>query len=58
MATAPKRLQRMLLKLERYDFDFVYKKGSDMYIAETLSRVKHDGGSKTHAEFEIEREKV
>ncbi|KAK1788643.1 hypothetical protein P4O66_002465 [Electrophorus voltai] len=36
--TAPARLQRMLLKLQSYDRNLVYKKGKYMYLADTLSR--------------------
>lgn len=32
------RLQRMLLKLQRYDLKVNYKKGTQLYIADTLSR--------------------
>ena len=35
---APPRLQRMLLKLQKYDIQLVYKKGSELYLADTLSR--------------------
>ena len=38
LATAPKRLQRMLLRLQKYSFKLVYKPGSQMVIADTLSR--------------------
>ena len=34
----PRRLQRMLLELQRYDFTLTYKKGSLMIIADALSR--------------------
>lgn len=34
----PPRLQRMLLGLQRYDFQLVYKRGKDLHIADTLSR--------------------
>lgn len=34
----PKRLQRMLLGLRRYDLQLQYIRGSEMYIADTLSR--------------------
>lgn len=34
----PPRLQRMLLRLQRYDFQLVYKRGKDLHIADTLSR--------------------
>lgn len=33
---APKRLQRMLLRLQKYS-RVMYKKGRDMYLADTLS---------------------
>ena len=35
---APTRLQKMLMKLQRYDCTLVYKKGKDMHIADMLSR--------------------
>jgi RNase H-like domain found in reverse transcriptase/Reverse transcriptase (RNA-dependent DNA polymerase)/Integrase zinc binding domain len=35
---APKRLQRMLLRLQRYNITVTYKKGVEMYLADTLSR--------------------
>ena len=35
---APARLQRMLLQLQRYDLDFIFKSGKELYIADTLSR--------------------
>ena len=39
MMYIPKRLQRMVLRLQRYDLQIAYKKGSEMYVADTLSRV-------------------
>ena len=36
--SAPKRLQRMLLQLQRYDVHITYKKGAEMYLADALSR--------------------
>lgn len=38
LVNAPKRLQRMLLRLQKYDFDVMYKKGQKMFIADALSR--------------------
>ena len=38
IANAPKGLQRLLLRLQRYDITVVYKKGSEMFLANTLSR--------------------
>ena len=35
---APSRLQRMLLKLQRYKIKLTYKQGKHMYVADTLSR--------------------
>lgn len=33
-----KRLQRMFLRLQRYNYELVYHKGSEMVLADTLSR--------------------
>ena len=38
--SAPKRLQRMILCLQRFDFDITYKKSSEMFLADMLSRSK------------------
>ena len=35
---APKRLQRMRLRLQKYDLTVVYKQGPEMYISDALSR--------------------
>ena len=35
---APKRLQRMLLRLQKYDIQLQYRPGKEMYLADTLSR--------------------
>ncbi|XP_019614003.1 PREDICTED: uncharacterized protein K02A2.6-like [Branchiostoma belcheri] len=35
---APKRLQRMLLRLQKYHLKVIYRKGTEMHIADTLSR--------------------
>ena len=35
---APKRLQRMMLRLQKYHLNAVYKKGRDMHISDHLSR--------------------
>ena len=36
--SAPKRLQRMMFRLQKYDLNVTYKKGAHMYLADTLSR--------------------
>ena len=38
LVSALKRLQRMLLQLQKFDYHIVFKPGSQMYIADTLSR--------------------
>ena len=38
LLSAPKRLQRMILRLQKYNLNVTYKKGAEMYIADTLSR--------------------
>ena len=38
ISQAPKRLQKMMLRLQRYTFTTVYRKGSTMWLADTLSR--------------------
>ncbi len=35
---APSRLQKMMMKLQKYSLDVVYKPGKELYIADTLSR--------------------
>ena len=38
LLNAPKRLQRMLLRLQRYEFEVTYKRGTLLFMADTLSR--------------------
>ena len=38
LCDAPAKLQRMLLRLQRYNLDVRYKRGPLMYIVDTLSR--------------------
>ena len=38
LAASPKRLQRMWLRLQRYDFELVFRPSSQMIMADTLSR--------------------
>ncbi|XP_021364173.1 uncharacterized protein K02A2.6-like [Mizuhopecten yessoensis] len=47
LQNAPKRLQRFLLRLQKYNFVLTYKKGETMYLADTLSRAYLDVGDKT-----------
>ena len=49
IVTARKRLQRMLLRLQRYSLDVTYTRGSEMYIADTLSCAYIPGEPSVHA---------
>ena len=35
---APARLQKLMMELQRYEVNVVYKKGKELYVADTLSR--------------------
>ena len=54
LASAPKRLQRSLLRLQQYDVDLRYKPGSEMYLADTLSRAFLKNSIQSKAEEEAE----
>ena len=45
---APKRLQRMLIQLQNYNIKILYKPGTTMYIADTLSRAVNPTNTKMH----------
>lgn len=38
LVVAPWGIQRMLLRLQKFEYNIVYKKGAEMYVADTLSR--------------------
>ena len=38
LISVPKRLQRMLLRQQKFDLEVTYKKGTEMVLADTLSR--------------------
>ena len=52
LRSAPKRLQGMLLKIQKYDVTIVYKPGPEMYLANTLSRAFLPTTENTQGEFE------
>ena len=52
---APKRLQRMLLRLQKFNLNVKYKEGRQMYLADTLSRAPV---SEVHAQGCEELEQV
>jgi len=39
LTSAPPRLQRLLIKVQGYDFDIIYKPGTKMILSDTLSRL-------------------
>ena len=52
LLSAPKRLQRMMLRLQKFDIDVVYKQGPLMYMADTLSRATtHKSGDNKQLEM-------
>ena len=59
LLSGPKRLQRMVLRLQKYDYQVVYKKGEEMYMANTLSRAYlQEPGIKTRSPMEVEAESI
>ena len=52
LRSAPKRLQGMLSKVQKYDIVIVYKPGPEMYLADTLSRAFLPTTENTQGEFE------
>ena len=64
LQSTPKRLQRMLLRLQKYEINVVYKRDKQMYLADTLSRTYIDRTSASngdtseiiHLQNEIEKE--
>ena len=55
LATAPKRLQRLLLRFQQYDFEIRYKPGPEIYLSDTLSRAYLSTTDRSPAEEEAER---
>ena len=49
---APKRLQGMMIRLQKYDIVVKYEIGSNMFLADTLSRASIPGDEKSGPEFE------
>ena len=54
LANAPKRLQRLLLRMQRYDVNIQYKPGPEMYLADTLSRAYLKTSNRSAVEEEVE----
>lgn len=51
---ATPRLQRMLLRLQRYDLELVYVPGKEMYISDTLSRAYLNESTETLVDNELD----
>ena len=51
--TAPKRIQRMMLRLQRYKLNVIYKKGSTMYVSDHLSRSPLEKSKSNKSDWEI-----
>ena len=54
LSSAPKRLQRLLLRMQHYDVEIHYKPGSQMYLADTLSRAYLKNEARSPVEQEVE----
>ncbi|KAK3746315.1 hypothetical protein QZH41_006887 [Actinostola sp. cb2023] len=58
LSATPKRLQRLLLRLHCYDVEIKYRPGSQMYLADTLSRAYQDTTTdelhRSEVEIEVE----
>ena len=58
LCKAPRQLQRMMLKLQRYQFSVRYKKGKELYVADTLSRAPvadYPSAANAKQEYEVFR---
>lgn len=52
LLSAPKRLQSMMLRIQKYDLDVIYVPGRDMLLADTLSRAYLPESTPVEAELE------
>lgn len=53
----PKRLQQMILALQKYNFTIKYRKGTEMYVVDTLSRAPADQNPEKSLEiYKIDKE--
>ena len=50
---APPRIQRMMLKVQRYDLDVHYRAGKELLVADTLSRATTLPPDDTEDQFEV-----
>lgn len=52
LANAPRRLQGMILRIQGYDITVRYKKGKEMYLADTLSRAHVTSSANNQGDLE------
>ena len=55
LASTPKHLQRLLLRLQQYDIEIKYRPGKEMYLADTLSRAFLQNNHRSEVEKEHTR---
>ena len=48
LTAAPAQLQRMLLRLQQYDYNIIYRPGKDMIFPDSLSQLAKHGTDKAH----------
>ncbi len=58
LAATPKRLQRLLLRLQSYDVTIRYKPGTEMVLADTLSRAYIQSTEDTRSDTEKDTETI
>ena len=54
LASAPPRLQRMLLQLQRYDLTIKYRPGKDMLLGDALSRCPSHGSEEIKLDMHVD----
>ena len=52
LANAPKRLQGMMMRLQKYDADLIYVPGKNPHLADTLSRAYRPTAEELQRDFE------
>ena len=52
LTRAPRRLQGMLLRTQKYSYEIIYTRGKEMYLADMLSRSFLPNEDNSHVEFE------
>ena len=55
LSRAPRKLQRMMLRLQNYHFTVQYKKGKELFVVDTLSRAALGDGSGMTQEYDVFR---